>query len=155
MESLKKLRDLFIFKLFYWGLRIGMGLTFIASGARKMPGVKFTILTTDDPVGAYFHAMHETGFYWNFIGYFQILIGILIFFNRSVISAILLMMPVTINIFLVSVALNMRGTPIITALMVVGNLFLLLWHYENYLSLLQRPQTLTKLNKSETEPPVY
>jgi len=84
-------------------------------------------------------------FYWNFIGYFQILIGILIFFNRTVISSILLMMPVTINIFLVSVALNMRGTPIITALMVAGNVFLLLWHYENYLTLLQRPHTLTRL----------
>ena len=147
MEQLKSLRKLFLFKLFYWGMRIGMGLTFIASGGRKMPGVKFTILSTDNPVGAYFHAMHETGFYWNFIGYFQILIGILIFFNRSVISSILLMMPVTINIFLVSVALNMRGTPIITALMVAANVFLLLWHYENYLPLLQRPYNLVKLNK--------
>jgi hypothetical protein len=48
-------------------------------------------------------------------------------------------MPVTINIFLVSIALNMRGTPIITTAMVGGNLFLLLWHFKNYRTLLIKP----------------
>ena len=139
LSLIKKLREKILFKLFYWGLRVGMALTFIVSGSRKLPGVKFTLLPVDNPVGAYFNAMHETGFYWNFIGYFQIGIGILLFFNRFVVLSSLLMMPVTINIFLVSVSLHMRGTPLITSLMVAGNLFLLLWHYENYLSLLQRP----------------
>jgi len=139
MSIINKLKEHLLFNIFYWGLRISMGLTFIISGMRKLPGVKFTLLTTDNPVGAYFHAMHETGFYWNFIGYFQILIGILIFFNRTVVSSILLMMPITVNIFLVSIALNMRGTPIITTLMLLGNVFLLLWHYKNYEDLLKKP----------------
>ena len=60
------LRQKIIFRSFYWALRIGMGLTFILSGTRKLPGVKFTILSVDNPVGAYFHAMYETGFYWLF-----------------------------------------------------------------------------------------
>ena len=102
MERIDKLKKKLFFIICYWGIRIGMGLTFIISGARKLPGVKFTILSTDDPVGAYFNAMHETGFYWNFIGYFQIIMGILIFFNRFVVISSLLMMPVVINIFLVS-----------------------------------------------------
>lgn len=128
-----------IFKIFYWSVRVGMALTFIVSGLRKLPGVKFTILSTDNPVGSYFNAMYETGFYWNFIGYFQIAVGILIFFNRFVVVSSLLMMPVTINIFLVSIALNMRGTPIITSLMVLGNLFILLWHYKNYENVFKKP----------------
>jgi apolipoprotein N-acyltransferase len=82
--------------------------------------------------------MYETGFYWNFIGYFQIVIGILVFFNRFVVLSSLLMMPVTINIFLISVSLRMTGTPFITSAMVLGNTFMLLWHYENYLPLVQR-----------------
>jgi len=45
------------------------------------------------------------------------------------------MMPVVINIFLVSIALNMRGTPIITSAMVLGNLLLLVWHIKNYKTL--------------------
>ncbi len=139
MTSLSLLRKKALFKFMYWSVRIGLGLTFISSGLRKLPGEKFTILSIDNPIGAYFNAMYETGIYWNFIGYFQIVIGILVFFNRFVVLCSLLMMPVTINIFLVSVGLHMRGTPIITSMMVVGNIFLMLWHYENYRTVLQRP----------------
>lgn len=139
LDFINRLRNILIFKWGYWGLRIAMGLTFIISGLRKMPGVLFTTLTDTNPVGAYFKAMHETGFYWNAIGYFQIIIGILVFFNRFVVASSLLMMPVTINIFFVSVALNMTGTPIITSAMLLGNMVLMLWHYENYLNILRRP----------------
>ena len=145
MNFLMTLRDKFIFKWFYRAIRIGMGLTFITSGMRKLPGVKFTLLPITNPVGAYFNAMYETGFYWNFIGYYQIVIGILVFFNRFVVVSSVLMMPVTINIFLISVALNMKGTPVITSLMVLGNLFLLFWHYENYLTLIKKPINTTRL----------
>ncbi len=140
MEGLIKIiKDKIFFKIFYWCIRIGIGLTFIISGIRKLPGIRFTILPTDNAVGSFFSAMYETGFYWNFIGYFQILIGILIFFNRFVVISSVLMMPITINIWLVSISLQMRGTPIITSLMVLGNLFLLLWHYKNYKNVFKKP----------------
>ncbi len=135
-ESLKKKR---VIQVFYWFVRAGMGVTFIISGFRKWPGVKFTALPVENPVGAYFHAMHETGFYWNCIGYFQIAVGLLIFFNRFVALSSLLMMPVTVNIFLVSIALHMTGTPFITAAMLLGNAFLLFWHFPNYRGLFQKP----------------
>ena len=139
MKIIDLIKEKLLFRLFYWCVRIGMGLTFIISGTRKLPGVKFTLLPPENPIGAYFQAMYDTGFYWNFIGYFQILIGVLIFFNRFVVLASLLMMPVTVNICLVSIALNMRGTPIITSLMVLGNIWLMLWHYKNYLPLMKKP----------------
>ena len=148
MNFLINLRAKLLFKLFYWALRIGMGITFITSGIRKLPGVKFTLLPVDHPVGAYFNAMYETGFYWNFIGYFQIVIGILVFFNRFVVVSSMLMMPVTINIFLISISLNMRGTPVITSSMLLGNLFLLFWHYENYLTVVRKPLNTTTLRSS-------
>ncbi|MEO9871688.1 DoxX family membrane protein [Ekhidna sp.] len=139
MQSIKELRERKLLIFFYWSVRIGMGLTFIISGTRKLPGVKFTILPPTNPIGYYFDAMHQTGFYWNFIGYFQIVIGILVFFNRFVVVSSLLMMPVTVNIFLISIALKMQGTPIITSMMVLGNCFLIAWNYENYLPLIRKP----------------
>ncbi|QTD38083.1 DoxX family membrane protein [Polaribacter batillariae] len=132
------------FVLLYWVTRILMALGFILSGIRKLPGIKFTILDASNPVGAYFQAMYDTGFYWNFIGYFQILVGVLLLFNRFKILAPVLMMPVTINIWLLSIALNMRGTPIITSLMVLGNIFLMVWHYRYYLPLLKKPKQLKR-----------
>lgn len=137
-DLINRLRQVPLWRVLYWLARIGLSLAFIVSGIRKLPGVLFTILPTTDPVGYYFDAMHQTGFYWNFIGVFQILLGLLIFFNRFVVISVLLMMPVTVNIFLVSFALNMKGTPFITTLMLLANLFLLLWNYENYLSLLKK-----------------
>ena len=123
----------------YWTARVGLGVAFIISGLRKFPGVKFTILPPDDPVGGFFHAMHETGFYWHSIGYYQIIVGVLVFFNRTTVLGALLMMPVTWNIFMVSIALHMRGTPYITAAMMLGNILLLVWHYRNYIPLVARP----------------
>ncbi|MCB9082231.1 MAG: hypothetical protein H6555_11015 [Lewinellaceae bacterium] len=143
-------RKITAFHWLYWATRMGMGITFILSGIRKLPGIEFTILPVTNPVGAFFHAMHETGLYWNFIGYFQIAIGFLIFSNRFRVLAGLLMMPVTVNIFLVSVALHMRGTPIITAMMLLGNIFLLLWHYENYLPVVKR-SIFVQVKKAGTE----
>jgi hypothetical protein len=133
------IRKIKVFQIGYLLLKFTMGLTFILSGLRKMPGVKFTILSIDNPVGAYFQAMYDTGFYWNFIGYFQIILGILLLFRRFGVIVPLLMMPVTINIFMVSIGLNMRGTPVITTLMLLGNIALILWHYEKYLPLLIKP----------------
>ena len=139
MKAIDAIREKRAFIILYWIIRIGMGMTFIISGIRKLPGIRFTILPVDNPIGAYFHTMYETGFYWNFIGCFQIIVGILIFFNRTVVVSSLLMMPVTVNIFLISVALHMKGTPIITAMMLLGNIYLLLWHYKNYMHMLRKP----------------
>lgn len=140
MKTIETLKEIYLVKTFYWCLRAGMGLTFVLSGIRKLPGHKFTALPIENPIGFYFEAMHSTGFYWHFIGGFQLLIGILIFFNRFVVASTLLMMPVTVNIFLVSIALNMSGTPLITSLMVLGNVFLLLYHHKNYRPILDKPR---------------
>lgn len=136
---IKQLREKKAIVICYYLLKVGMAVTFIISGLRKMPGVKFTILPIENQVGTFFHAMYDTGFYWNFIGYFQILLGFLLLFRRFGVVVPLLMMPVTINIFLLSIGLNMRGTPFITSCMVLGNIVLLFWHYEHYLPLLKEP----------------
>lgn len=151
MKWINAIRSRFLFKLFYLSLRTGMALTFILSGIRKLPGIEFTALPLDNPVGAYFHVMHETGFYWNFIGYFQIGIGILLFLNRYVALSSMLMMPVTINIFLISVSLEMTGTPYITSLMLAGNVFLMLWNYENFMPVIQKPIHQTTLRAKKVD----
>lgn len=119
----------------YWVTKFLLGIGFIISGLRKMPGVKFTTIPIDNPIGLFFEGMYQTGFYWNFIGYYQILIGFILmtaWFQRL---TPILLLPVSINIFLVSLSLQMRGTPIITGLMLLGNLFLLAWHMQHYLPL--------------------
>ncbi|MEM7187451.1 MAG: hypothetical protein AAF466_12400 [Bacteroidota bacterium] len=134
MERLKERK---IFVVFYWFIKVMLGIGFLLSGLRKMPGVKFTAIPIDDPIGLFFEGMYASGFYWNFIGYYQILVGLLLmtpWFKRL---TPILLLPVSASIFLVSASLHMRGTPVITSLMLLGNLFLLAWHIKSYLPLLK------------------
>lgn len=123
---------------FYWAIKILLSLGFVLSGLRKLPGVKFTQLPITNPVGLFFEGMYVTGFYWNFIGYYQILVGLILMTRWWQALSPLLILPVTVNIFLVSVSLEMRGTPVITGLMLLGNLFLMVWHWEKYKPILKR-----------------
>ena len=135
MERQKKIR---IFVIFYWVLKISLGIGFVLSGLRKLPGVKFTSLSIENPVGLFFEGMYASGFYWNFIGYYQILVGLFLMTKWFQRLTPILLLPVSFNIFLVSIALQMRGTPVITACMLLGNLYLILWNYQSYRPILKR-----------------
>ncbi|WP_128124742.1 hypothetical protein [Chryseobacterium carnipullorum] len=47
-------------------LRYLVGFAFFPSGLTKLIGNRFTVLSTDTPIGYFFEAMYQTGFYWNF-----------------------------------------------------------------------------------------
>lgn len=126
-------------RLLYWAARAGLALTFLISGLRKLPGVRFTRIPPGNPVGDFFDVMYEMPIYWNFIGYIQVALGLMLLFNRTVVAASLMILPVTVNILLISVALHMKGTPLVTTMMLLGNMLLLLWHYENYSAILKKP----------------
>ncbi len=125
----------------YWCSKVSLGLGFILSGIRKLPGIKFTELPIENPVGLFFEGMYAAGFYWNFIGVYQIMVGFLLctpFWSRL---TPLLSIVVTVNIFLVSVGLHMQGTPMITTLMLLANSILIFYHWKSYAPILvKRPQ---------------
>lgn len=120
-------------RLLYWLTKMLLGIGFVLSGLRKMPGIKFTAIGIDNPIGLFFEGMYQTGFYWNFIGYYQMAVGVLLISPWFKKLSPLLLLPVTVNIFLVSASLGMRGTPVITAMMLLGNIFLIGWHLKTYL----------------------
>jgi hypothetical protein len=136
IDSLKEKR---FFRLLYYFTLYSMAVTFLLSGLRKFPGTRFTVLGLDNPVGLFFEGMYQTGIYWHFIGYFQIAAGVMAFIKRLPLG-ILFMLIVTVNIFLISVGLNMRGTPVITAAMLLGNIYLMLWNYRHYLPIIENPK---------------
>lgn len=137
LSFIDRLHSLRFFRILYWLTKFVLGVGFILSGLRKIPGVKFTTLPIDNPVGLFFEGMYQTGFYWNFIGYYQIIVGLLLLTPWCKKLTPLLLLPVSINIFLISASLDMRGTPIITAFMLLGNIFLLGWHLKTYLPVLK------------------
>lgn len=123
-------REKTIFKLFTWGTRILLALAFIPSGLKKILGQRFTILDNDNPVGFFFEAFYQSGWYWNFLGFMQLLVALLLLIPRTAFFGAILYLPIIINIFIIVVSMSFIGTPIIAGLLLLGNIYLLLWDYK-------------------------
>ncbi len=119
-----------LFVLFTWFTRILLALAFVPSGLKKLLGERFTLLGTDNPVGFFFEALYQAGWYWNFLGFMQLLVTLLIVIPRTAFLGALMYLPIIINILVIVVAMHFRGTPIIAGLMLLANLYLLFWDYK-------------------------
>ena len=119
-----------LFVFFTWGTRILLFLAFLPSGLKKVLGERFTILGIDTPVGFFFEGLYRTGLYWNFLGFMQLLVGVMLLIPRTTFFGAILYLPIIINIFIIVVSMNFEGTPIIAGLMLLANLYLLFWDYK-------------------------
>ena len=131
MNSIERLHsyiyELRVFKLFTWLTRILLALAFLPSGLKKLIGERFTILGLDSPVGFFFEALYRSGWYWNFLGFMQLLVALLLIIPRTSFLGALLYLPIIINIFIIVVSMNFTGTPFIAGAMLLANLYLLFW----------------------------
>jgi len=112
-------------------LRIFLAYGFITSGMVKILGERFAAgLSTNHPMGQYLEALHNTGFYYTFIGIAQIIAAVLLLIPRTVTLGALLYFPIIFNIFMLSYAVRFEGSAFTSPLMVLGCLFLILWNYD-------------------------
>ena len=119
-----------IFVIFTWTTRILLFLGFLPSGLKKLLGERFTILGLDTPVGFFFEALYRTGVYWNFLGFVQLLAGVLLLIPRTSFFGALLYLPIIINIFIIVTSMHFAGTPYVAGLMLLANLYLIFWDYK-------------------------
>ena len=110
--------------------RVLLALGFLPSGLTKLSGNRFTILGIDNPVGFFFEAFYRSGFYWNFIGASQLAAAALLVVPRTATLGALVYFPIILNIFVITVSIGFQGTPFITGLMLLANLYLLCWDYD-------------------------
>ena len=110
--------------------RVLLALGFVPSGLKKVLYERFTQLGIDNPVGFFFEALYQTGFYYRFIGLAQITAAILLLIPRTAFVGAMLYFPIILNIFIITVSMDFRGTPFITGAMLLANLYLLGWDYD-------------------------
>ncbi|HLL73031.1 MAG TPA: hypothetical protein VK363_16445 [Pyrinomonadaceae bacterium] len=110
--------------------RVLLALGFLPSGLTKVLGNRFTMLGLDSPVGFFFEAMYRTGFYWRFLGLCQLAAALLLLIPRTATLGALVYFPLALNIFVITVSLHFQGTPVITGLMLLANVYLLCWDYD-------------------------
>lgn len=127
----KKVRTNFWHALFYLFCRCSLALGFIVAGYVKIIGERFASgLAVKHPMGAYLEALHHTGFYYPFIGIAQIAAGVLLLIPRTVLFGALLYFPIILNIWVLSWAVRFEGSLVSSTLMILANLYILLYNYD-------------------------
>lgn len=117
------------FKGFAIFCRCVLAASFITTGIVKIMGERFAEgLPSNNPLGHYFDALHQTGYYYTFIGVVQLVIGVLLLIPRTAFLGALMYFPIIINICVLTYATRFEGTRLVT-MMVLGCLFLLCWDY--------------------------
>jgi apolipoprotein N-acyltransferase len=140
------LRRFLFFKLAVIYLRFLIGFAFVFSSFIKIKGERFTSISVNDPVGYFFEAMYQTGMYWNFLGWSQLITGCLLMSQRFSTVGAMVFLPVILNVFMITHSIDFgMGTPLITLLMLLGTLFLLLWDYKKWI-ILFKPDHKIKLD---------
>jgi len=109
--------------------RVALALGFIPAAIVKVSGERFTGLPSNHPLGHYFDALLLTGFYYTFIGVCQIIAALLLLIPRTALLGAIFYFPIILNIFVLTYATRFDGTRIVT-LMLLANLFLLVWDYD-------------------------
>lgn len=115
--------------------RILLAAGFIPTGMVKLLGERFTLISPDHPIGAFFEAMYQTGLYWRFLGFTQVAAGLLLLIPRAAHLGAAMFFGVILNIFVVTISLDFRGTPVITGLMLLAVTYLCAWDWHRFRSL--------------------
>jgi len=116
--------------------RILLAAAFIPTGMVKLTGHRFTLLGPDTPVGAFFEALYQTGFYWRFIGLSQVAAAVLLLIPRLAHLGAALFLPIAVNIFIVTVSLGFKGTPFVTGPILLAATWLCVWDFHRFRSML-------------------
>ncbi len=122
-----RLRNNSLAKAFTWLTRILLAIGFIPPGVKKIVGEPFTLLGPESQIGYFFDALYKSGFYYEFIGWTQVTAAVLLVIPKTTTIGALIYLPIIINIFVVTVSMHFVGTPSITGLMLLGNIYLLVW----------------------------
>ena len=108
--------------------RVALALGFIPSGIVKISGERFTALPSNHPLGHYFDALHQTGYYYTFIGVAQLVTALLLLIPKTALIGAVFYFPFILNICVLAYSTRFEGTRI-TTLMLLANLYLLSWDY--------------------------
>jgi len=137
------LKKQLLVKLFVIYLRYLIGFAFVFASIIKIQGERFTLIPPTEPVGYFFEAMYQTGFYWIFLGWAQFISGALLMSQRFSTIGALIFLPIITNVCLITHSVNFgSGTPTITTLMLLGTIFLVLWDYKKWIILFKKDHSI-------------
>ncbi|MDQ2795478.1 MAG: hypothetical protein M3Y12_15935 [Bacteroidota bacterium] len=129
-----------------------VGGAFVFASLIKIKGHRFTQMdgtVAGHNPGYFFEMMYQSGLYWQFIGWAQLLAGLLLLTQRYALLGALVYVPIMANIFIITISYDFGGTPVITGLMLLAGLLLLAWDWNRLRVVLNQPAV------SETTSPLF
>lgn len=131
-------------QLFTVFTRVLLAVGFIPPSITKILNIPFTVLPDSHPVGHYFNALYQTGFYYQFIGWGQLIAALFLLIPRTAHLGALIFLPIILNISVLTASVNFAGTKYITGLMLLACMYLVCWEYPRLKSIF--------FHESEIEP---
>lgn len=134
--TLDRIRSLVFFQVFTVYVRYLIGGAFVISAFTlnklglydaSAPYAGRTPFEQLDPIGRFFRVMFDSGLYWHFIGWSQVLTGLLLMTQKFARLGALIFFVIILNIFVITVSFGFTGTPVVAGLMLLAALFLLIW----------------------------
>ncbi|MGM0945243.1 MAG: hypothetical protein ACQEW9_08675 [Bacteroidota bacterium] len=77
----------------------------------------------------FFETLYQTGLYWQFLGWGQLLTGFLLMTQRFTKLGAVMNFPIVLNVFVITISRDLNFTPLITFMMLLANLGLLYYHW--------------------------
>ena len=153
---MNRLKYYFLVQIFIIYTRYLIGGAFVFACMIKIKGKRFTTYSQEDaPLGSamhFFEVLYQTGLYWQFIGWAQLLAGFLLMSQRFAKLGAVLNLPIILNVFVITISMEFGGTPVITGMMLAANLLLIGWHWGELRSLINLPYLPTALDLEENKP---
>ena len=153
---MNRLKSFFLAQIFIIYTRYLIGGAFVFSSIIKIKGKRFTTYSQEDaPLGSamhFFETLYQTGGYWQFIGWTQVLAGFLLMTQRFAKLGAVVNLPIILNVFVITISMEFGGTPVITGLMLAANLLLIVWHWGELRSLINLPYLPATPDQEENNP---
>lgn len=111
-------------------VRIALGLALVIFGANKF----LHFIPLPEPVGGakdFMNSLGATGYLFPVVGFLEVIIGILLLLKKWVAFALILLAPISINIMLFHLFLDIPGAPF-ALLILIFNGILIYKHWQQY-----------------------
>lgn len=139
-----------VLQIFTIMTRLLLFIGFTPPSIVKILNKPFTVLPDSNPVGAYFNALYNTGFYYQFIGWSQLTAAVLLLFPRTAHLGALMFLPIIVNIAVLTNSVGFVGTWLVTIFMSLAATWLVAWDYDRLKPVLfQKRETRANVFKYE------
>ncbi|KXK53862.1 MAG: hypothetical protein UZ05_CHB002000998, partial [Chlorobi bacterium OLB5] len=130
-----------------------IGAAFVFASVVKIQGKRFTTIDgINEPINSAWHmfeTLYQSGLWWKVMGLGQLIAGLLLMTQRYAKLGALMFLPIISNVFVITLSYDFRGTPVITGLMLIANILLVLWDWDELKILVNKAPEIPQQNRLE------